>query len=142
MDAINQKTLAEQESYGLMSKADLDAWRKAYQYYVPLHRDEAYPDSNSHPLGQGFSVKGGASRARTGSNEKVTHILGHLAMQREAALTRGEKNQVTKKLYLLASQNKDPDLWSIGRPPMIDTIDKNTGFVRRSIQPTRTGRMS
>ncbi|HEV6963940.1 LPD38 domain-containing protein [Roseateles sp.] len=134
VDAMNAKTMSELEKYGLMDKASLDAWRQTYQYYVPLHRDEAHPDSSSHPIGQGFSVKGDAAKRRTGSNEKVTHILGHIAMQREAALTRGEKNNVAKKLYLLASQNPDASLWSVDKPPMVKTVDGN-GFVRTAIDP-------
>lgn len=80
-----------------MSRESLDAWRRTYRYYIPLHRDEAHPDSGSHPVGQGFAVKGDAAKRRTGSNQQVTHILGHIAMQREAALTRGEKNHVMLK---------------------------------------------
>lgn len=136
VDAIQAKTLAELEKYGLMDKASLDAWRKEYQYYIPLHRDEAHPDSASHPIGQGFSVKGDAAKRRTGSNEKVTNILGHIAMQREAAITRGEKNSVSKRLWLQASQNPDKDFWSVDRPPMLKTIDQRTGFVRSQVDPT------
>lgn len=136
VDAINAKTLDTLDQYGLMDKASLQAWRSAYQYYIPLHRDEAHESSVSHPIGQGFSVKGDAAKRRTGSNEKVTHILGHIAQQREAALTRGEKNNVTKKLYLMATQNPDANYWSVDKPPMIESIDKKTGFVRTGIDPT------
>lgn len=136
VDAIQAKTLAELEKYGLMDKASLDAWRKEYQHYIPLHRDEAHPDSTSHPIGQGFSVKGDAAKRRTGSNEKVTNILGHIAMQREAAITRGEKNSVSKRLWLQASQNPDKDFWVVDRPPMLKTIDQRTGFVRSQVDPT------
>jgi hypothetical protein len=135
VDAINAKTLDTLERYGLMDKASLDAWRSAYEFYVPLHRDEAQAESSSHPVGMGFSVKGNAAKQRTGSNEKVTHILGHIAMQREAALTRGEKNHVAKKLYLMAAQNPDEDVWSVDKPPMIKTIDPNTGIVRSGVDP-------
>jgi len=135
VDVINAKTLDTLERYGLMDKASLDAWRSAYEFYVPLHRDEAQAESSSHPVGMGFSVKGNAAKQRTGSNEKVTHILGHIAMQREAALTRGEKNHVAKKLYLMAAQNPDEDVWSVDKPPMIKTIDPNTGIVRSGVDP-------
>lgn len=135
VDAINAKTLDTLQRYGLMDKASLDAWRSTYQHYVPLHRDEAHPDSASHPIGQGYSVKGDAGKRRTGSNEKVTHILGHIAMQREAALTRGEKNLVAKKLYLLAAQNPDANLWTVDRPPKIKRIDEATGTVMTMVDP-------
>ena len=136
VDAMQAKTLEALEKYGLMDKATLDAWRSTYQFYVPLHRDEAHPDAVSHPIGQGFSTKGDASKRRTGSNEKVTNILAHIAMQREAALTRGEKNRVAKKLYLMAAQNPDPEIWSVDKPPMMKTVDRETGFVRTTVDPT------
>jgi hypothetical protein len=135
VDDINSGTLQLLDDYGLMSGASLDAWRRTYQFYVPLHRDEAHPDSANHPVGQGFSVKGDAAKRRTGSNQKVTHILGHIAMQREAALTRGEKNRVMLKLYLMARQNRLPDVWKVGAVPMLDTIDKATGFVKSVPDP-------
>lgn len=135
VDAIQAETLDTLERYGLMDRASLTAWRKAYQHYVPLHRDEARPETGSHPIGQGFSVKGNASKQRTGSTEKVTNILAHIAMQREAALTRGEKNHVVKKLYLMAAQNPDKDFWEVDSPPMIKTIDSRTGFVRTLVDP-------
>lgn len=136
VDAMNAKTLDTLEKYGLADKAQLDGWRSAYQFYVPLHRDEAHPDAVSHPIGQGFSTKGDAAKRRTGSNEKVTNILAHIAMQREAALTRGEKNRVAKKLYLMAAQNPDPEVWTVDKPPMTKTVDRETGFVRTGVDPT------
>jgi hypothetical protein len=136
VDAMNAKTLETLEKYGLMDKSSLDAWRNTYQHYVPLHRDEAHPDAVSHPIGQGFSTKGDAGKRRTGSNEKVTNIMAHIAMQREAALTRGEKNRVAKKLYLMAAQNPDPEVWTVDRPPMSKTVDRETGFVRTGVDPT------
>ena len=135
VDAINAKTLDTLESYGLMDSASLNAWRNAYEFYVPLHRDEAKAEGSGHPVGMGFSVKGNAAKQRTGSNHKVTHILGHIAMQREAALTRGEKNHVAKKLFLMAAQNPDDSVWSVDKPPMTRTIDPNTGIVRTGVDP-------
>ena len=134
VDAINAGTLSMLEQYGLMSRESLDNWRKAYQYYVPLHRDEAHPDSASHPIGQGFSTRGDAARQRTGSTAKVTHILSHIAMQREVAITRGEKNNVMKSLYLMVRQNPLPEFWSTEIPKQ-SYIDSETGFVRSGVDP-------
>lgn len=129
VDKINASTLQTLENYGLMNAETLDAWRKTYQHYVPLHRDEAHADSKAHPIGQGFSTKGDASKQRTGSNEKVTNILGHIVMQREAALTRGEKNNVVKRLYVLAGQNPDHNVWSLDLPKK-KVVDPDTGLVK------------
>lgn len=136
VDAMQAKTLQHLEEYGLMDKATLAAWRAAYQFYVPLHRDEARPESDRHPIGQGFSVKGSGTKSRVGSTEKVTNILAHIAMQREAALTRGEKNNVVKKLYLMAAQNPDEQFWTLDAPPKVKTVDPRNGIVRTTIDPT------
>ncbi len=133
VDAINAKTLETLEQYGLVPRATLDTWRAAYRHYVPLHRDEAHPDSHAHPIGQGFNVRGMGMRQRVGSTQKVTNILGHIAMQREAALTRGEKNLVLQKLYVLVGQNPLRDFWRLDSPPMTKTVDPVTGTVRRQI---------
>lgn len=134
VDAINAKTLDALEKYGLMDQESVSAWRRQYEFYVPLHRDEANADTSAHPIGQGFSVKGAAAKSRMGSNEKVTNILAHVALQRETALTRGEKNHVVKKLYLLAAQNPDEEVWELDKPPMIKSMDAN-GFVRKMVDP-------
>jgi hypothetical protein len=136
VDKMQARTLDDLEAYGLMDRATLNAWRSTYQFYVPLHRDEAQPESDRHPIGQGFSVKGSGMKSRVGSNEKVTNILAHIAMQREAALTRGEKNNVIKKLYLMAAQNPDKDYWMLDAPPLIKTVDQRNGTVRSTIDPT------
>jgi hypothetical protein len=136
IDAINARTLRETERYGLMDAATLDTWRNKYQFYVPLHRDEAHADSVNHPIGQGYSNKGDTARRRTGSNEKVTNVLGHILMQREAVLTRGEKNMVGLTLYGLALQNPNPEFWTVDRAPKRRIIDPDTGFVTETIDPT------
>jgi DNA-binding transcriptional MerR regulator len=135
VDAINEGTLQTLEDYGLMSKEALREWRKTYRYYIPLHRDEAHPDSASHPIGQGFSTKGDAAKRRTGSNAEVTNILAHVMMQRATALRRGEKNHVMLKLYLMARQNPLEDVWKVGSVPMKKSVDDATGFVERYPDP-------
>ena len=129
VDKINNGTLNALDQYGLMDKASIKVWRDEYQHYIPLHRDEAHSDSKAHPIGQGFSTKGDAAKQRVGSNEKVTNILSHVLMQRESALTRGEKNNVVKRLYLLAKQNPDESLWSF-EVPKKKSVDPDTGLVR------------
>ena len=136
VDAINAKTLDLQLKAGLIDRQTYDDVKKSYRFYVPLYRDEAHPDEINHPIGQGFSVKGAGIKSATGSNEKVTNILGHIAMRREAEITRSEKNSVAKRLWLQASQNPDKDFWVVDRPPMLKTIDQRTGFVRSQVDPT------
>lgn len=136
VDAMQERTLQALQEYGLMTREALDAWRATYEHYVPLHRDEAKAEGDRHPIGQGFSVKGDASRRRTGSTAEVTNILAHVVMQREAALTRGEKNLVVKRLYLMAAQNPDGEFWAVDKAPTMQVIDPDTGTVRATVDPT------
>ena len=135
VDAIQKGTTDALVDYGLHDQETIDAWRDTYHHYVPLHRDEAHESAASHPIGQGFSVRGDASKRRVGSNQKVTNIFSHVVMQREAAITRGEKNHVAKQLYLMARQNPAPEWWSTDKAPRKRTVDKATGLVHTTVDP-------
>jgi hypothetical protein len=137
-DEIIKKTREMNVGYGLVSRAEADGWASAYQHYVPLHRDEAHPGGRQS-AGQGFSIKGREAKARTGSTARVTNILAHIAAQRETAITRGEKNFVAKKLWLLAAQNPMPDFWSL-EVPKATHIDNETGLVTRGPDPNYLNR--
>ena len=93
------------------------------------------PDSANHPIGQGSASKGDTAKRRTGSNQQVTNILGHIAMQREAALTRGEKNHVMRKLLDGAPESASGRVESRGSADDRHCIDKATGFVRTVPDP-------
>lgn len=133
VDAINAETRQASVRYGLVTSQQAQEWERLYKHYVPLHRDEAHPQSRLR-MGQGFSIKGKESQMRTGSQARVTNILAHIAAQREQTITRGEKNHVAKKLWLLAAQNPVPGFWSL-EPPKASHVDNETGLVVRGADP-------
>lgn len=133
VDAINAGTKQVLLQYGLESPDTIAAWERTYKNYVPLHREDM---EGVTPIGMGFSVKGAASKRAMGSQRKVTDVLAHLALQREAAITRGEKNRVGLALYGLALQNKNADFWGADKVPMMQHIDDKTGLVTRIPDPT------
>lgn len=133
VDAINAGTKQVLLQYGLESPDTIAAWERTYKNYVPLHREDM---EGVTPIGMGFSVKGAASKRAMGSQRKVTDVLAHLALQREAAITRGEKNRVGLALYGLALQNKNADFWEADKVPMMSHIDDKTGLVTRIPDPT------
>ena len=49
INALNEGTLHLLPDYGRMSRECLDVWRRTCRYYIPLHHDEAHPDSTTHP---------------------------------------------------------------------------------------------
>ena len=117
VDAITKDTLNTLVSYGLESQQTVDTWRKPYANYVPLMRDMEADDNYSGAFGlglgtgQGFSVKGSAAKRALGSDKDVIDILANVAMQRERAIVRGEKNRVAQATYGLALSAPNPDFW-------------------------------
>lgn len=113
VDAITAGTRQALLDAGLESQGMLDAWENTYSAYVPLMREELDYDPAGGPgTGAGFNVRGGSSRRAVGSTDrKVVDILANVAMQRERAIVRAEKNRVSKALYGLAIQNPLPDFW-------------------------------
>lgn len=116
VDKITKGTRELLVAEGLESRDSIQAWEGAYSNYVPLFKDEA--QGVSHPIGQGMSVRGSASRRATGSTGEVTNMLAHVLMQREAAITRAEKNRVGLALYGLALSHPNKDFWTTIKPNM------------------------
>jgi len=117
VDAITNGTLDLLVSYGLETQQTVDTWRKTYGSYVPLKRDME-SDANysgafglGNGTGSGFSVRGAASKRAMGSKRTAIDILANVAMQRERAITRGEKNRVAQAVYGLALSAPNPEFW-------------------------------
>ncbi len=117
VDAITKGTREMLVGEGLEKAETVAAWEGAYKHYVPLFKDEA-AETPGHPVGSGFSVKGGASKRAMGSNKAATNIVAHVLMQREAAITRAEKNRVAMSLYGLALSNPNKKFWTTIKPNM------------------------
>ena len=125
IDAILRKTRAEMVSYGLEKQETMDAWAEMYEHYVPLKREgfEQRPGT-----GMGFAVRGSSTREATGSHRAVDNILANVAMQRERAIVRGEKNRVALSLYGLAKQFPNSKFWKLDKPAQITQINPETGL--------------
>jgi hypothetical protein len=117
VDAITAGTRKLLVDEGLEKPATVRAWQDAYQFYAPLFKDEAQAGA-PHPIGTGFSVRGTSSKRATGSTKQVTDVLGHVLMQREAAITRAEKNRVGLSLYGLVLSHPNPEFWATIKPSM------------------------
>lgn len=133
VDKITEGTRRTLVGYGLESQLTMSMRKAAWPNYVPLHRAD-YETESSYGIGQGFSVKGSDTRSALGSGQRVVNILAEIAMQRERAITRGEKNRVSLALFGLAHSNPNPALWSVTRIPKKRTLGKNNQVV--SYTPT------
>lgn len=140
IDDITAETRAILIGYGLESANTMATWEGAYKHYVPLMREDMDHGFATNGTGAGFSVRGSASKRATGSTKAVTSIIGNLALQRERAIVRGEKNRVATALWGLAKMNPNPDFWKVDTPPKIKTVSAVTGLVEERPDPTYKGR--
>ena len=109
VDQINRDTRALLVSSGLEKQSTIDAWQAAYgDEYVPLMREEM---DNGMGIGQGFSVRGGSSKRAMGSNKPVANIIANIALQREKAITRSEKQRIGHALYGMVLSAPNDDFW-------------------------------
>jgi hypothetical protein len=124
VDAILAATRQTYVEYGLESQKTVDAWAGMFKHYVPLMRED---HDGGMGIGQGFSIKGRESKSRTGSTSTVVDILANIAMQRERAIVRGEKNRVAQALVGLAYENPNADFWEVrSQPPTTPVYDERT----------------
>lgn len=131
VDAVIAKTRNTYLSYGLIDQETADSWENMFKHYVPLMRED---NDGGMGVGQGFSIKGKEAKHRTGSKRKVVDILANIALQRERAIVRGEKNRVAVSLAGLAKLNPNPDFWTFENVPKRHYNEK-TGLVEERADP-------
>ncbi|MDN5934955.1 MAG: hypothetical protein L0H75_02110, partial [Nitrosospira sp.] len=132
VDAIIAQTRDLYVSYGLIDQATADSWEKMFRHYVPLMREDK---DGGMGIGQGFSIKGKEVKHRTGSTRAVVDILANIALQREKAIVRGEKNRVAVSLAGLAKLNPNPDFWTFDKIPTEKVLNEATGLVEERPVP-------
>ncbi len=125
VDAMIAKTRSELVEYGLETADTVASWASLYKHYVPLKR-EGFEDKPG--TGMGFSVRGSSTKEATGSHRAVDNIFANIAMQRERAIVRGEKNRVAMSLYGLAKQFPNSQFWKLDKPAQITQINAETGM--------------
>lgn len=164
IEQINKGTRDLLVSSGLEKQSTIDAWQRAYgDEYVPLMREEM--DNGATGIGQGYSVRGSASKRAMGSDKPVANILANIALQREKTITRAQKRRVGEAVYGLVLKAPNDDFWfaidpdlspsnvmatqmqlvsmgldpadaeSIAQEPKTRYVDKNTGIVQERINP-------
>ena len=104
VDAITKGTRSLLVAEGLEEADTIAAWEAVYKTYVPMFREDVE-----------FSRITTHVRA-TGSEKKAVNILANVLLQREAAITKAEKNRVKVALYGLALTNPNPRFWTTIRP--------------------------
>jgi len=96
---------------GLETQATIDKWNSTWKNYVPLFREEVDYVNGGSGLGRGFDVRGASSKRAVGSSRDIKSIFNSILEQRERAVVRAGKNEVTKAIYALAIENPNADFW-------------------------------
>lgn len=113
VDEITKGTRKLLVDNGLETQETINNWEKTFPFYVPLKRgdiDYAYT-AGGMGTGQGFDVRGDFSRRAMGSEREATDVLANIAMMRERAIVKSQKNRVAQALFGLAAQNPNPQFW-------------------------------
>lgn len=113
VDEITKGTRKLLVDSGLETQETIDNWERTFPFYVPLKRDDidfAYT-SGGMGTGQGFDVRGSFSQRAMGSEREATDVLANIAMMRERAIVKAQKNRVAQALFGLAGQNPNPQFW-------------------------------
>lgn len=139
VDAITKGSRQVLVDYNLESAGSVLAMEAAYEYYVPLMREDMDMGFGVG-TGQGFSVKGNSGKRATGSKRAVVDILANIAQQRERNIIRGEKNRVSTALIGLAKLNPNEEFWQVDTPPKVKLISKVTGLVEEYTDPNYKSR--
>ena len=118
VDNITSQTRQILKDSSLESAETVDTWESVYEKYVPLEREEFdfQPMQPGAGIGQGYDVRNPASRRAVGSERGVIDVLANVALQRERAITRSNKNKVAQAVYGLAAQNPNTDFWLVIDP--------------------------
>ena len=170
IDAIVHGTQDILVNSGLEKQDTIDKWNDTYKHYVPLHRSEDELDFKHHGqgVGSGYDVRGKFSKRSAGSTKDVVDIFANIALQRERAIIRAEKNRISQAMYGLAISSPNPGFWLPINPaaikskkkllgelvgmglspaeadnlfmePKVATFDKATGLVQYQVNPSLRG---
>jgi hypothetical protein len=138
VDAMTKKNRDLLVQSGLETQETVDNWENAYQNYIPLARAEAdYEMKNiGKGVGQGFSVKGRASRRAIGSSRDVIDILANVAMQRERTIVRAEKLRVGQAIYGMAMKYPNTDFYMVVDPDaLVDPQQTLQDLINMGLNP-------
>lgn len=125
---------------GLEDKGTVDAWQKAYKYYVPLKGQDT--DGVVLPrTGKGFVISGRESKQAMGRNSRAQSPSTQAMQDLTASLIRHRKNEVGNAFLKLVQDNPDRDYWQVFTDDSPDTtrriVEKNdpvTGGTIRQVE--------
>ncbi|HFS4568660.1 TPA: LPD38 domain-containing protein, partial [Escherichia coli] len=125
---------------GLEESGVVDAWQKAYRYYVPLKGQDVDGVVSLPRTGKGFTIGGRESKQAMGRASRAQSPSTQAIQDLSESLIRNRKNEVGNAFLKLVQDNPDKDYWQVftdDRPDTMRTIaerkDKETGETIREV---------
>lgn len=125
---------------GLEESGVVDAWQKAYCYYVPLKGQDVDGVVSLPRTGKGFTIGGRESKQAMGRVSRAQSPSTQAIQDLSESLIRNRKNEVGNAFLKLVQDNPDKDYWQVftdDRPDTIraiaERVDPETGETRREV---------
>lgn len=125
---------------GLEESGVVDAWQKAYRYYVPLKGQDVDGVVSLPRTGKGFTIGGRESKQAMGRASRAQSPSTQAIQDLSESLIRHRKNEVGNAFLKLVQDNPDRDYWQVftdDRPDTMRTVaerkDPDTGETYREV---------
>ncbi|WP_339139418.1 LPD38 domain-containing protein [Escherichia coli] len=125
---------------GLEESGVVDAWQKAYRYYVPLKGQDVDGVVSLPRTGKGFTIGGRESRQAMGRASRAQSPSTQVIQDLSESLIRHRKNEVGNAFLKLVQDNPDKDYWQVFTDDRPDTmraiaerVDPETGETRHEV---------
>ncbi|EGD8733784.1 TPA: hypothetical protein MRP71_004121 [Escherichia coli] len=125
---------------GLEESGVVDAWQKAYRYYVPLKGQDVDGVVSLPRTGKGFTIGGRESKQAMGRASRAQSPSTQAIQDLSESLIRNRKNEVGNAFLKLVQDNPDKDYWQVFTNERPDTmraiaerVDPETGETRREV---------
>lgn len=140
IDTLREQSIDLRLEAGLMTEEEANAWRAAYQHYVPLkgwaETEGAEADLDVTGAGRGYNVRGPESMRALGRGSEAFNPLVAAITQAQEVVIRAEKNRVGQHLYRLARDVPAPGLWEVKQAETRRVFNEHTGLVEeRNMSP-------
>ncbi|HHK8983277.1 TPA: LPD38 domain-containing protein [Escherichia coli] len=125
---------------GLEESGVVDAWQKAYRYYVPLKGQDVDGVVSQPRTGKGFTIGGRESKQAMGRASRAQSPSTQAIQDLSESLIRNRKNEVGNAFLKLVRDNPDKDYWQVFTDDRPDTMrviaerkDQETGETIREV---------
>ncbi len=134
---VNADTRKNLVKFGLMSEKDVKNLENTYENYVSLQgfaKDEMEgSEIYSSGGGSGFSIGGKEFKKALGRESEARNPIFNTFFQSAKVLIRGHKNKTIEKLYNLAKEYPNDEIWELYSDKNPDTKPGFNNRIKRSV---------